>query len=347
MDGRGSLRLSFGPHVSNGKSNPDQLSLYHILYDSGTINRLTYIKKKSPGDNDIMNSNIIKPVAVVHALYSSNSDGVTVHFDGSRSHYPDSGKRDDLKYEWDFGDENHDDISNKNDTNSFNIAVAGMNDAGDAKTSHTYQKPGAYTATLTVSDSKGMMRSMKEFVQIKIDDDYYRSSDNDFGRPTLETFKWFDGCEDNKDENMNNTERIDFCGIIEFCYDEGKDMYGYHQRPQEDYVIVNTTTAIFRSFTPNTQTCESALKTKGSSPVIRMKAGHTYRLTIRNLSKDPTNIHTHGLHVVGSGSGDDVTRFVESEGCMDYIWDLRTDHPGGTYWCKYDVDKCSGVLLCF
>ena len=51
--------------------------------------------------------------------------------------------------------------------------------------------------------------------------------------------------------------------------------------------------------------------------------------------------------MVGSGSGDDVTRFVESEGCMDYIWDLRTDHPGGTYWCKYDIDECSGVLLCF
>ena len=66
--------------------------------------------------------------------------------------------------------------------------------------------------------------------------------------------------------------------------------------------------------------------------MLRMEAGKTYRLTVRNLSNDPTNIHTHGLHVVGTGNGDDVTRIVPPDTCADYVYELPIDHPGGTYW---------------
>ena len=70
-------------------------------------------------------------------------------------------------------------------------------------------------------------------------------------------------------------------------------------------------------------------------PLIRMTPGTTYRLTLHNSYPDPelkTNMHTHGLHVVGDGNGDDVTRFVPGGSCLDYTWDILSDHPGGTHW---------------
>eukprot|EP00957_Ditylum_brightwellii_P037397 2830041-Ditylum_brightwellii.AAC.1 len=54
-------------------------------------------------------------------------------------------------------------------------------------------------------------------------------------------------------------------------------------------------------------------------PLIRMTPGNTYKLTLRNNILDSnvnTNIHTHGLHISGSGDADDATRSVS----------------GGTYW---------------
>merc|ERR1712238_216300 len=86
--------------------------------------------------------------------------------------------------------------------------------------------------------------------------------------------------------------------------------------------------------------------TRGLAPMLRLEAGNTYRLTLRNLSSDSTNIHTHGLHVVGSGNGDDITRIVEGGGtCMDYIWDIRPDHPGGTYWYHPHAHSLSEVQV--
>lgn len=70
-------------------------------------------------------------------------------------------------------------------------------------------------------------------------------------------------------------------------------------------------------------------------PLIRMSPGKTYKLTLQNTVPDSsvkTNVHTHGLHIVGDGDGDDVTRFVEGGSCLDYTWDIPSDHPGGTYW---------------
>ena len=66
-----------------------------------------------------------------------------------------------------------------------------------------------------------------------------------------------------------------------------------------------------------------------------MTPGTTYKLTLQNDSADSTlktNIHTHGLHITGSGDGDDVTRFVTGGNCLEYTWDIPADHPGGTNW---------------
>ena len=66
-----------------------------------------------------------------------------------------------------------------------------------------------------------------------------------------------------------------------------------------------------------------------------MQPGTTYKITLHNSADDSivkTNIHTHGLHIAGSGDVDDVIRFVSGGDCLNYTWDIPIDHPGGTNW---------------
>lgn len=65
-----------------------------------------------------------------------------------------------------------------------------------------------------------------------------------------------------------------------------------------------------------------------------MQPGQKYKLTLRNTANSSvkTNIHTHGLHIVGDGDSDDITRFVEGGRCLTYTYDIASDHPPGTYW---------------
>jgi hypothetical protein len=51
--------------------------------------------------------------------------------------------------------------------------------------------------------------------------------------------------------------------------------------------------------------CENATSTV--SPLIRMFPRTHYKLILINRSRQPTNIHTHGLHVAGVGIVDDVS----------------------------------------
>ena len=282
IDSPSTFRLRFGPY---NRKISNQTSLYHLQYDLGTINRLTYIIEE--GSNKM-------PTAIIETLYSSDSDGIKVHFDGSKSSDRDG---DTLTFQWDFGDSNY---------NKDNVVVT------TSRTSHTYKQPGRFVATLTVNDGN---KTSNTSVIVNVDDvDDDDDDDDDYGQPTLTTFDWRDNCNDYNDSSDNNVN-VDWCGILEFCSIDynGTIIYGYKAVGEED------------------AGCQS-LK-KGNSPVIRLTPGKTYRLTLRNLSNEPTNVHTHGLHVVGSGNGDDITRIVQGGGiCMDYIWDIRNDHVGGTYW---------------
>lgn len=81
-------------------------------------------------------------------------------------------------------------------------------------------------------------------------------------------------------------------------------------------------------------------------PTIRMTPGNTYVLTLKNLLpyapastaentfKDPnvTNVHTHGLHVSPMSPSDDVLRLINGGYCGDYVYDVPSDHMGGTLW---------------
>lgn len=100
-----------------------------------------------------------------------------------------------------------------------------------------------------------------------------------------------------------------FCATLEFCKDGSN--YGYRK--------------------PGDQGACGALP----GPLIRMNPGNTYKLTLHNTASDPTvltNLHTHGLHIDGSGDGDNVFRKVGGGSCLRYTWDIPADHPGGTNW---------------
>jgi FtsP/CotA-like multicopper oxidase with cupredoxin domain len=68
-------------------------------------------------------------------------------------------------------------------------------------------------------------------------------------------------------------------------------------------------------------------------PLVRLEAGKQYLFNLENTASSAiTNVHTHGLHIVGDGDSDDITRGVSSGNCLQYTRDLDARHPGGTYW---------------
>lgn len=113
---------------------------------------------------------------------------------------------------------------------------------------------------------------------------------------TLPLFTWGPSC-----------DGYDYCGTIEFC-SGGPTAYGYKQ--------------------PGSVDCASP------GPLIRLEKGKRYKITLRNtaLPATVTNLHTHGLHISGSGNSDDVTRVVSTGNCLSYAWELSRDHAGGTHW---------------
>lgn len=112
--------------------------------------------------------------------------------------------------------------------------------------------------------------------------------------------------------NEECNDGVDYCGIIEFCNDKSTGTFAY-RLPCKDEIC----------------SCEGI-----SGPLIRLEAGNTYKLVLHNAADEDTttNFHTHGLHIVGSGNSDDVIRQVSGGNCIDYVWDIAEDHPGGTYW---------------
>eukprot|EP00978_Attheya_sp_CCMP212_P007617 scaffold17661_cov48-Attheya_sp.AAC.1 len=105
----------------------------------------------------------------------------------------------------------------------------------------------------------------------------------------LAVFPWSSG-EACKDDDQS----YDYCGSLEFC--TNGDIHGYRLPGEEE--------------------CTPRL-----SPVIRVTPGKMYKFTLRNTSPEgnPTNIHTHGLHISGSGDADDVTRIVHGGNRLDYM----------------------------
>ena len=175
----------------------------------------------------------------------------------------------------------------------------GVVDSRLSEDSSQFSTTGVYQSTLTVQDGHGGKSTASEHVIV--------GTPTTGGYPGV-VFPWFSANE------TSCPEGYDFCGILEFCEGENDE---------------NTTVFGYRLPCPEGD-CECP---GGSGPIIRLVPGTKYRLTLRNSALQDTNLHTHGLHIVGSGDSDDVTRTVSAEGyCLDYTWDIASDHPGGTYW---------------
>ena len=67
-------------------------------------------------------------------------------------------------------------------------------------------------------------------------------------------------------------------------------------------------------------------------PTLRVRPGDTLRIALRNDLAEPTNLHTHGLHVSPEGSADDVFVMVDPGGTHRYEYQIPADHPPGLFW---------------
>lgn len=67
-------------------------------------------------------------------------------------------------------------------------------------------------------------------------------------------------------------------------------------------------------------------------PTLRVRAGDTLSVNLRNGLTDPSNLHVHGLHVSPEGNSDNVFVTVPAGDSFDYRYELPTNHPPGVYW---------------
>jgi len=67
-------------------------------------------------------------------------------------------------------------------------------------------------------------------------------------------------------------------------------------------------------------------------PTLRVRAGDTLSVSLKNGLTDPSNLHVHGLHVSPEDNSDNMFVTVEAGDSFDYQYELPADHPPGVYW---------------
>jgi len=67
-------------------------------------------------------------------------------------------------------------------------------------------------------------------------------------------------------------------------------------------------------------------------PTLRVRAGDTLSVSLRNGLADPSNLHVHGLHVSPENNSDNMFVSVPAGDSFDYRYELPTNHPPGVYW---------------
>jgi FtsP/CotA-like multicopper oxidase with cupredoxin domain len=86
------------------------------------------------------------------------------------------------------------------------------------------------------------------------------------------------------------------------------------------------------------------------APTLEVHAGDLLEVELVNHSKQPTNLHTHGLHVSPKPPGDDVLLDITPGKRYHYRYHLPADHPAGTFWYHahlhmYTDNQVSGGLF--
>jgi FtsP/CotA-like multicopper oxidase with cupredoxin domain len=67
-------------------------------------------------------------------------------------------------------------------------------------------------------------------------------------------------------------------------------------------------------------------------PTLLVRPGDTLRVRLTNHIAQPTNLHTHGLHVSPHSNGDNPFVTIGSGDSFDYAIAIPANHPAGTYW---------------
>jgi FtsP/CotA-like multicopper oxidase with cupredoxin domain len=67
-------------------------------------------------------------------------------------------------------------------------------------------------------------------------------------------------------------------------------------------------------------------------PTLEVRPGDELAVELVNHVDQPTNLHTHGLHVSPEEPADDVLIQIEPTHMYRYRYALPDDHPGGTFW---------------
>ena len=106
--------------------------------DYGSLGQYTITGSFTPA-----NKTPVAPVAVISALPVLGDAPLNVQLNGSDSGDSDGAIK---SYQWNFGD--------------------GVSNTGSASVTHTYQTPGSYTATLTVTDNSGLKSTETQAIQV-------------------------------------------------------------------------------------------------------------------------------------------------------------------------------------
>jgi len=67
-------------------------------------------------------------------------------------------------------------------------------------------------------------------------------------------------------------------------------------------------------------------------PTLRARPGDTIAVSFTNNLSEPTNIHTHGLHVSPNGASDNAFRTIDPGDTQNYLFEIPATHPSGTFW---------------
>jgi FtsP/CotA-like multicopper oxidase with cupredoxin domain len=68
------------------------------------------------------------------------------------------------------------------------------------------------------------------------------------------------------------------------------------------------------------------------APTMRVKPGDTLQITLVNKLSNPTNLHTHGLHVSPSGNADNPLLMIEPGKTFNYVIKIPKNQKSGTFW---------------
>jgi FtsP/CotA-like multicopper oxidase with cupredoxin domain len=67
-------------------------------------------------------------------------------------------------------------------------------------------------------------------------------------------------------------------------------------------------------------------------PTLQARPGDLLRIRLVNHIDQPTNLHTHGLHVSPHGNSDNPFVTINPGDSFDYAIRIPADHPAGTFW---------------